>query len=589
VPSERVERKLAAILAADVVGYSRLMGLNEEGTLARLKAHRAELIDPGIAEHNGRIVNVAGDGLLVEFASVVDAAICAVELQRRMGERNADIPADQRIEFRIGLNLGDVMVDGGDLFGDGVNIAARLEGLAEPGGICVSQAVIDQIRGKVALDLEDRGMRALKNIVEPVHVYRVRADDGRPAALPSVEPARALPDKPSIAVLPFQNLSDDPVQEYVADGMVEDIITALSKLRWFFVIARNSTFVYKGRSGDIRQVARDLGVHYVLEGSVRKSGRRLRITAQLIDAGTASHIWAERYDREVTDLFAVQDEITQSVVAALEPQLYAAEHVRIQSRPPESLDAWGCVIRALWHLGRITPDDLENAEQLLHRAVSLGPRYAKAHSLLAFAILSGVARSTADAAIAFPLAEQHVHTALALDDNDPWSHFALGLLETLRSQQEEAIAAFRRAIELNPNFALAHGCLGGSLAFAGRSDAALEAIERALRMSPYDPFAPLFSHFAAMAHFVGEDYAKGVERERIALRSRPALLPARRLLAACLVELGQVDEARVIVSDALKTNPGMSITKDAYGYAVFARHADQERYVAALRRAGLPD
>ena len=432
-------------------------------------------------------------------------------------------------------------------------------------------------------------MRALKNIAQPIHVYRVRAEDRVPAALRPTEPAFTFPDKPSIAVLPFQNPSGDPMQEFFADGMVEDIITALSKLRWFFVIARNSTFAYKDRSGDVRQVARDLGVHYVLEGSVRRSGQRLRITAQLIDAGSAGHIWAERYDREVTDIFAVQDEITQSVVAAIEPQLYAAEHVRIQSRPPESLDAWGCVIRALWHLGRITLDDLESAEQLLHRAVSLGPRYAKAHSLLAFPKLSGVARGSSDTAIAFPLAEQHVRTALALGDNDPWSHFALGLLETLRSQQEEAIAAFRRAIELNANFALAHGCLGGSLAFAGKSDAALEAIERALRMSPYDPFAPLFSHFAAMAHFASGDYANGVERERIALRARPALLPARRLLAACLVGLGQVDHARVVIADALKADPGMSIGKDAFGYAVFGRQADQERYVAALRQAGLPE
>ena len=382
--------------------------------------------------------------------------------------------------------------------------------------------MLDHTRGKVAFEVEDWGALALKNIAERVHVYHVLLERRSRTTFQPGGPALALPDKPSIAVLPFRNLSGDPEQEFFADGMVEDIITALSRLRWFFVIARNSTFVYKGASRDIRQVARELGVQYVLEGSVRKAGNRLRITAQLVDALTANHLWAERYDREITDIFAVQDAITQSVVAAIEPQLYAAEHSRIQSRPPASLDAWGCVIRALWHLGRITQDDYEKAGQLLHRAVSLGPRYAKAHSLLAFAELSGVARGSSDAAIAIPFAEQHVRTALALDDNDPWSHFALGLLETLRSQQEEAIAAYRRSIDLNPNFALAHGCLGGSLAFAGRSDAALEAVARALRMSPYDPFAPLFSHFAAMAHFVSEDYAKGAECERRALRARLA-------------------------------------------------------------------
>jgi TolB-like protein/Flp pilus assembly protein TadD len=390
-------------------------------------------------------------------------------------------------------------------------------------------------------------------------------------------------------VLPFQNMSGDPEQEFFADGMAEDIITALSKLRWFFVIARNSTFVYKGKSPDIRQVARELGVQYVLEGSVRKASNHLRITAQLVDAITANHIWAEHYDRELADVFTVEDEITESVVAAIEPQLYAAEHLRIQSKPPESLDAWGCVIRALWHLGRLAQDDIEHARQLLRRAILLAPRYAKAHSLLAVAELSAVVRGSSDADTAMLVAEQHVHSALTLDDNDPWSHFSLGQLETLRSQQEEAIGAYRRAIELNPNFALAHGCMGGSLAFAGKSGAALQAIDRALRMSPHDPFGPVFSHFAATAHFAIEDYAKGAGCERRALRQRPGLLPARRMLAACLVSLGQLDDARAFISELLKLDPGNSIRRDAYGYAVFARAADQERYVAALRKAGLPE
>jgi adenylate cyclase len=588
MPSKGVERKLAAILAADVVGYSRLMGADEEGTLARLKAYSREVIEPKIADNRGRIVKTTGDGLLVEFASVVDAVRCALDIQRDTVERNARVSTEKRIELRVGINLGDVMVDGDDIYGDGVNIAARLEGLAEPGGICVSQTVVDHAGGKVPFDFEDWGPQSLKNIAQPVRVYRVRLD-GRRATPQLGEPALTVPDKPSIAVLPFQNMSGDAEQEFFADGMAEDLITALSKLRWFFVIARNSTFVYKGKSGDIRQIGRELGVRYVLEGSVRKAGDRLRITAQLIDATTGNHIWAERYDRGVADIFVVQDEITESVVAAIEPQLYAAEHLRIQSKPPESLDAWGCVIRALWHLGRITEHDNEQAKQLLHRAILLAPSYAKAHSLLAFTELSAVTRGSSETETAMPVAERHVHKALALDDNDPWSHFSLGVFETLRSQQAEAIAAFRRAIELNPNFALAHGCMGGSLAYAGEPGAALEAVERALRMSPYDPFGPLFSHFAATAHFAIEDYAKGADCERRALRERSALLPARRMLAACLVCLGQVDDARAIISEVLKLDPGNSIKRDAYGYAVFARVADQERYVAALRKAGLPE
>jgi len=366
-------RRLAAILAADVAGYSRLMGADEEGTHERLQAHLRELFEPKIKEHRGRIVKNTGDGLLAEFASVVDAVRCAVEVQAGMADRNAAIPANTRIDFRVGVHQGDVVIEDNDIFGDAVNVAARLEGLAEPGGICVSARVRGDAAGKLDLAFEDLGEQALKNIARPVRAYRVAME--RPAEAAKEPVPLPLPDKPSIAVLPFANMSDDPEQEYFADGMVEEIITALSKLRWFFVIARNSSFAYKGRAVDIKQVGRELGVRYVLEGSVRRGGNRLRITAQLVDAATGNHVWAERYDRDLADIFAVQDETTERVVAAIEPELYAAEHIRSQRKPQRSLDAWECIIRALAHVGQSTRAGREEAEALCRRAIAIAPDY----------------------------------------------------------------------------------------------------------------------------------------------------------------------------------------------------------------------
>ena len=586
--NRRVERRLAAILAADVVGYSRLMGSDEVGTLTALKSHRKALIDPKIEEHHGRIVKTTGDGLLVEFASVVDAVQCAVEVNRGMAIRNADVPQDKRIDFRVGINVGDIIIEEQDIHGDGVNIAARLEGLAEPGGICLSQASADQVRDKLDITLEEMGERELKNIARPIRIFRVPAPSiGQPTKF--TKAALALPDKPSIAVLPFQNMSGDPEQEFFSDGMAEDIITALSKLRWFFVIARNSSFAYKGKSPDVRQVARELGVRYVLEGSVRKAGNRLRITAQLIDATTGNHIWAERYDREVADIFAVQDEITQSVVAAIEPQLHAAENLRIQGRPPESLDAWGCVIRALWHIGRFNKDNSEQATHVLKQAIALSPGYAKAHSLLAFAELLAATLGSSNIDPAITSARQNAQAALALDDDDPWNYLSSGYIESIASRYDHAIAWYCRAIEINPNFALAHGFSAGSLAWSGQPDKALEAADRAMRMSPRDPFNAIFLHFAAAAHFVAERYSDGVVCEEQALRERPNVPYALRYLAACYVHLGEINKARAAISKVLVAQPNSSIKRDAYGYAAFNRASDQERYVTALRLAGLPE
>ncbi|HKX07931.1 MAG TPA: adenylate/guanylate cyclase domain-containing protein, partial [Stellaceae bacterium] len=539
-------RRLAAILAADVAGYSRMMGADEEGTLERLKAHRRDLIDPMIAEHRGRIVKTTGDGILIEFPSVVDAVRCAVDVQKAMTDRNAGEADDRRIEFRVGINLGDVIIDGDDIHGDGVNIAARLESLADPGGICVSSKVRDEVGDKLDMAFEDLGEQSLKNIAKPVRLYRIRSDE-RAAPRPTL----ALPDKPSIAVLPFQNMSGDPEQEFFSDGMAEDIITALSKLRSFFVISRNSTFAYKGKSIDVRQVARELGVRYVLEGSVRKAGNRLRITAQLIDATSGNHIWAQRYDRDLSDIFALQDEITQSVVGTIEPQLYAAENIRIQTKAPESLDAWECVIRALWYLGLFTADDNERARQLLRRAVELSPGYAKAHSLLAHAEIHAVARGNVEMDAAMPVAELHARTGLSLDDSDPWAFSSIGMVDFMRSRHAEAIASLRQAINLNPNFAMAYGCMGGPLVFSGDAAGALEAIGQALRMSPRDPYRPLFSYWAGVAHFVLGNYAEGAACECAVLRERPHLFVARRMLAACYVRLGKLEEARAEICEVL--------------------------------------
>ncbi len=586
---DRVERRLAAILAADVVGYSRLMGADEEGTLAHLKAHRRELIDPKITEHRGRIVKTTGDGILIEFPSVVDAVRCAIDVQRGMADRNASAPPERRIEFRVGINVGDIIIDGDDIHGDGVNVAARLEALAEPGGICASLVVRDQVRDKLDLTFEDMGEREMKNIVRPMRVYRVAPPASGSVATQLQTPVLSLPDKPSIAVLPFQNMSGDPEQEFFSDGMAEDIITALSKLRWFFVIARNSTFAYKGKPVDVRQVARELGVRYVLEGSVRKGGNRLRITTQLVDATTGNHIWAERYDREVADIFAVQDEITQSVVSAIEPQLYAAEHVRIQSKPPESLDAWGCVIQALWHLARVTGEDTEQAKHFLKRAIALSSRYAKAHSLLAWAELNAVGRGSSDMKTALPLAEHHARAALGLDDTDPWTYFAIAVVETYQSRYPEAVAAYQRAIELNPNFAMAYGWMASALAFDGKADEALKLVHQAMRMSPQDPFNAWYLFFAAAAYYTAERYTDAIGYLQKVLRERPNYFPARRHLAACYVGLGQIDEARRNISGVLRLQPNSSVKRDAYGYVMFGRSADQERYAAALRKAGLPE
>src|SRR5215831_11635375 len=416
----RIERRLAAILAADVAGYSRLVGEDEEGTLERLRVLRRTLADPKIKEHRGRVIRTTGDGLLVEFASVVDAVRCAVDVQREMALRNTDVPPNRRIEFRIGINLGDIIKDGRDIFGDGVNVAARLEALANAGGICVSRVVRDQVRDKLGFAFDDRGEQQVKNIARPVRVFDVNLTE-ETMTLTSDPATRAppLPDKPSIAVLPFQNLSGDPEQEYFADGMVEEIITALSRIRWLFVIARNSSFTYKGRAVDVKQVGHQLGVRYVLEGSVRKGGNRVRITAQLIEADTGAHVWAERYDRDLADLFALQDEITGAVTIAIAPAVAHAERKRAMRTAPGSLDAWTAYQRGLWHVFKISREDDALAQKYFQQAIDIDPAFPGGYKGLAVAYLQAAtlfhSRSPAEA---FRSAEASARQAIALDGTD---------------------------------------------------------------------------------------------------------------------------------------------------------------------------
>jgi len=496
----RVERRLAAILAADVAGYSRLIGADEEGTLSRLKALRAEVIDPKIAEHHGRLVKTTGDGLLIEFGSVVDALRCAVEVQREMDKRNTGTPPDKRIEFRIGINMGDIVVEDGDIFGDGVNVAARLEGLAEPGGICVAARVQEDAAGKLDFAFEDIGEQQLKNIARPVRVYSVVT--AAAPAMTQTSSGPALPDKPSIAVLPFANMSGDPEQEYFADGIAEDVITLLSKSRALFVIARNSTFTYKGRAVDVKTVGRELGVRYVLEGSVRKADNRVRVTGQLIEAATGGHLWAERYDRDLTDIFAVQDEITASVSAAIFPTMERSERERAARKPTDSLDAWESYYRGMWHFAKFEAEENERARGVFQRALNLDPQFAPAAAAFALTYLNEITLFRPDRREAnLPLALDHSTRAVNIDATDATGHSALARSLWMSGRHAESLAQAQIAVHCDPNSAAAHGALGGARLWGGFPGEAIEPLQTAMRLSPFDPLTPLWRHFIARAHY----------------------------------------------------------------------------------------
>jgi adenylate cyclase len=579
--TEHIERRLTAILAADVAGYSRLVEANEEGSLLQWKAHWNTIIEPKIKEHRGRIVRVVGDSILAEFASVVDAVRCAVEVQRGIAERNVDVPPDNRIEFRVGINFGELIIEEGDFWGDGVNIAARLEALADPGGICISGRVHEDTQGKIEVTFEDMGAHQLKNIARQVRVYRIRFDGATTS-----KPALVLPSLPSIAVLPFQNMSSDSSEDYFADGIVEEITTALSHFRWLFVIARNSSFTYKGRMVDVKQIGRELGVRYAVEGSVRKAENRVRVTAQLVDAVTGHHVWAERYDRELTGIFALQDEITERVVAAVEPQLYAAEGIRAKRKQPESLDAWECVVRALSCINSRSRHDYTMAWEFLERAIELDPGYAQAHALIAYVMGLQILYGWRSREQALAPALDAAQKAVALDDDDAWGHFALGFLYGMIRKAEEAAVEHEKALGLNPNFALAYTYLGVALAYLGRSEEALLKIDLSERLSPRGIFRGVNSVCRALAYFSARQHHDALSWARKSILESPGIVTGYRMLVVSSALVGEIDEAKSALQIVRRLQPDLSlrwITESV----LFTRERAQQDIIEGFRLAGL--
>ena len=579
--SERIERRLTAILAADVAGYSRLVEADEEGTLSQWKALWGTVIEPKIKEHRGRIARVIGDGILAEFASVIDAVRCAVEVQRSMAEHNANAPQDKRIEFRVGINFGELIIEDGDFWGDGVNIVARLEALAHPGGICVSGRVQEDTQGKLEIAFDDMGEQHLKNIARPVRVYRVRFDEVKKST-----PALPLPSKPSISVLPFQNMSGDPGEDYFADGVVEEITTALSRIRWLFVIARNSSFTYKGRMVDVKQVGRELGVRYALEGSVRKEANRVRVTAQLIDAVTGHHVWAERYDRELAGIFALQDEITERVVAAVEPQLYAAEGIRAKRKQPERLDAWECVMRALSCVNSRSQNDYAMARELLERAIELDPAYAQAHALFAYVMGLEVLYGWKSEEIALARALEAAQKAVVLDRDDAWGHLALGFVYGITRRAGEAVVEHEKALALNPNFAIAYTYQGSALAYLGRGEEALLKIDASERLSPRGLFQGVNSVCRAVAHFSAGQYLDAISCARKSILESPGIVTGYRMLVVNCALIGEIDEARAALAILKRLQPDVSLRWIAES-VLFTRERERQDIIEGFRLAGL--
>ena len=577
-------RRLAAILAADVAGYSRLIGADEEGTLNRLRSIRADVIDPKITQHRGRIVKTTGDGLLVEFASVVDALRCAAEIQNAMAKGNAEIAAEKRIEFRMGINVGDIVVEDGDIFGDGVNVAARLEGLAEPGGICVSARVQEDVAGRLDLTFEDLGEQSLKNIARPVRVYRVRptTTERNPTGSPvEIAPTLALPDKPSIAVLPFANMSGDPEQDYFADGMVEEIITALSRIRWLFVIARNSSFTYKGHSVDVKQIGRELGVQYVLEGSVRKAGQRVRITAQLIDALTGTHLWADRFDGSLEDVFELQDKVAISVAGVIEPTLQAAEIRRSSTRPTSDLTAYDFYLRALPHQFSFASDRNTLVFDLLGRAIDRDPRYGPALAVAAFLraqldVNGWTDDRDANRRTAIDLARRAL--LVAPDDPEVLAPSAF-VLAWYGEDIDVAIGLVDRCLDLNPSFARGWYWSAVLRLFAGQPDLSIKHFEASLRLSPRDRFGSPLTGIGIALFFSGR-FDEALAKLRMAVEQLPTFALPHQFLASCLAHLGRLQEARETV-ERLRTLTPVVVPSGAQ----FRNPEHRELYLSGLRLA----
>jgi TolB-like protein len=579
-----MDRKLAAILAADVVGYGRLMGQDESGTLAELKALRSELFDPKMAEHKGRIFKATGDGVLAEFPSVVNAVACAVDIQRAMAGRKPDLPEDRKIQLRIGINLGDVIVEGDDVFGDGVNVAARLEGVAPPGGVAVSGTVRDHLGNRLDLRFEDVGEQILKNIGQPVRIYSLTL--GASSLQTASKYETRVTEKPSIAVLPFNNMSPDPEQEYFADGLVEDIITGLAHVPGLFVIARNSSFTYKGKAVDVRQVAKELSVRYVLEGSIRRAANRLRITGQLVDGATATHLWADKFEGAVEDIFDLQDRITQSIVGAIEPSLRRAEIDRARRNRPVRLDAYDLYLQALSHVYANNPTDGKLGVRLLEECLRLDPHYAVAHAYAAWCHEQLYHRAGFHAQDKI-LALDHARIAIKLGSADSQALSIGAFVHAILTQEyESAISALDRALAMNPNSALAFGFSAMVCSFSERYERAIEHAQKALRLSPFDmlnyhPYAAL-----ALTYLLTDRYEQAVTHSTLAIQENPTFIPLHVFLVASELRLGRLDAARAAADRLIEIAPQFTIS----GFARM-RHLCQssmEKITESLSTAGLP-
>ncbi len=588
--SEGTQRRLAAIVFADVAGYSRLIGADETGTLASFRSHREELIDGKIAEYGGRIVKTMGDGLLLEFPSVVQATQCVIEVQQGMAERNEGIEEDRRIVFRIGINIGDIIIEGDDILGDGVNIAARLQEIAEPGGVSISNRVHEDVRDRIDVIFNDAGEQTLKNIARPVQVWRWSLTSSAAAQPTTTDVPLPLPDKPSIAVLAFNNMSDDPGQEYFADGIAEDVITALSRFRSLFVIARNSSFTYKGRAVDITLVACELGVRYVVEGSVRKAGNRVRITAQQIDATSGNHLWADRFDGSLDDVFDLQDQITEQIVVAVEPEIGAHERERARRKPPDSLDAWELLQRGLGHFHRINKADHEEAMRLFERAAELEPNFALAHAYLAYAYWFAVPLGFSnDPTASREAAKEAAEQAVMVDPNEPLAHFSLGRLYVYSGEVEMALSEMRTAVQSNPNFARGHYGLAFAHHYgAGEEAQALIHYDAALRLSPRDPmrWMTLTLKGEALRTLGNLDDAIAHCRQACQVPNSGYLPPMH--LAASLANAGQDGEARTAARRAMEINSSFSIgfVRDHF---VGMQEPLLQSLLDSLRKAGVPE
>ncbi len=585
---DRLPRKLAAILYADVAGYSRLTGEDEDATHRTLSEH-LDLIASTIESHGGQVMHYAGDAVLAKFDAVVDALSSAVSIQEELKNRNEDLPDERKVQFRVGVNLGDVIEDRGDIYGDGVNVAARLESLGEAGGICISESVHTAIGNKLPLGYEYIGEQQVKNIEKPVGAYHVLLDSAKSQATSSETVSLELPDKPSIAVLPFTNMSGDPEQEYFSDGVTEDIIIALSRIRWFFVIARNSTFVYKGHAEDVREVAQQLGVRYVLEGSVRKAGSRVRVTAQLVDGATGKHVWADRYDRELKDIFAVQDEITGTIVGALEPELGKAERERARVKRPENLDAWDLYQRGLSHLYSPTKENLAKAQQLFREATaldpSLGPVFSGSAEAYYFALVYGHSDSPEEDRQAALVAARR---AVALDHEDAGAHCTLGRIHYVRKEHDLAIPELEAALAINPSLAWAHYGVGASLVFSGRASEAIPHLETGIRLSPHDLNMGSFLVRMADAHLFMHQYDDAVGWAKKALRQPNFQWSRYAVLIAALGHLGRLGEAEQYWEELRAHRPDFStaFVRDTH---LMADADDMGHYLEGLRKAGLPE